>query len=324
MARRAAARSTGAGALVEDEAELSHLETASEDDDDAGSCLFCHGPADEAYVPVHLLPPDTSWGAGLAGLFSGGRGVWAAEEEDLDDERMEHGLQASANHAAAALTAPLVGLSLSCPTGAGEAGTASCGARQRRRQLAPGLPYTANLAGHRGCGTCWMRWEAERIGSAAEAGRSPDLAVRCPVCDCAVDIRRAYDGVLCEPCQSAVVARGGKVGLAIARARSQCFHLRRALGVLCLCALFAIQLFFSIAVWELCEQQIQSTAEARAAARAGQGNPVANPFLDPMADVGDPSFMIGVGKSGAHGSQGGAVENVTLNISLQTVAQRLQ
>jgi len=45
--------------------------------------------------------------------------------------------------------------------------------------------------------------------------------------------------------------------LAIARAKSQCWQLRRVLGILCLCAVFGIQGLFSVVFWGLCMEQLE-------------------------------------------------------------------
>lgn len=45
--------------------------------------------------------------------------------------------------------------------------------------------------------------------------------------------------------------------MAIARAKSQCWQLRRVLGILCLCAVFGIQGLFSVVFWGLCMEQLE-------------------------------------------------------------------
>lgn len=126
---------------------------------------------------------------------------------------------------------------------------------QRRRETRP-VAYTESLESHRGCGRCWLQWETHQVHLAADAGEDLDLAVHCPVCDLPVDIRRAYDAMLCRPCQRVVVARGGGWRLALVWIRARCSQARRAFGVAMLCLVFGVQALCSLLLWDFCEQQL--------------------------------------------------------------------
>jgi len=142
------------------------------------------------------------------------------------------------------------------------------------------VPYSGALESHRGCGHCWLRWEAQQIEAAAEAGERIEVAVKCPVCNLSVDIRRAYDEALCTPCQRQVVARGNKAALIVAKAKS-CMHRCRGVAALALlCTVFGVQALFSMVLWEIFEVQIGKAAE----------------------DPG--SFMFNGGHKGQHGAGG--------------------
>lgn len=143
----------------------------------------------------------------------------------------------------------------------GRAAEPLIGGARRRRGREPLVPYTGALESHRGCGRCWLRWEAQQISAAAEAGERIDLAVKCPVCNLAVDIRSAYDEALCAPCQRRVVARGNETALALAKAKACCHRCRGVVALGILCTVFGIQALFSMVLWELFESQISKAAD---------------------------------------------------------------
>lgn len=132
--------------------------------------------------------------------------------------------------------------------------------RPIRRRLAK-VQYSAALRAHRGCSDCWLRWEELRANALLEAPRSRRLIVRCPVCDLSVDIRRAYDTVLCEHCQSEVVAKGASLSLSLALLRARfaqtLWLMKIALGLCSLGLLFGMQALVSIAVFYFCEQRLE-------------------------------------------------------------------
>jgi len=149
------------------------------------------------------------------------------------------------------------------PSGPGGESTEPLVARGTSRRSAPSragirpATYSEALDSHRGCARCWLRWEEQKAELAAEAGRSPDLLVRCPVCDLLVDIRRTYDAVLCKPCQQAVLAKGG-LRLMMLRWQARCWEARRIVGVVALCLMFGIQGLVSLLLWEICGQQLRN------------------------------------------------------------------
>lgn len=119
-------------------------------------------------------------------------------------------------------------------------------------------PYLASLESHRGCAACWMRWETQRAELVAEPGGWGELALRCPVCDQYVDIRRAYDAVLCRSCQQAVVTDSRGLRLVWLRLRAQFWHSRRALGLVAICFICGFQALLTMALLEVGEQQLQA------------------------------------------------------------------
>lgn len=128
-----------------------------------------------------------------------------------------------------------------------------------------GGPYVEALSSHRGCRRCWERWETQQLDTAGAGGGHPEMAVRCPVCGVAVDIRRCYEEVLCASCQRAVVPSPAGLDLVFARQKARlasiCGRAPRIVAVgLMLCLTFSIQSALSFAIWCLFSEQVGSAA----------------------------------------------------------------
>mmetsp|Transcript_68095 Transcript_68095/g.134359 ORF Transcript_68095/g.134359 Transcript_68095/m.134359 type:complete len:227 (-) Transcript_68095:43-723(-) len=119
-------------------------------------------------------------------------------------------------------------------------------------------PYLASLESHRGCAACWMRWEAQRAELVAEPGGWGELTLRCPVCDQHIDIRRAYDAVLCRGCQQAIVSDNRGFRLVWLRLRAQVWQSRRVLGLVAICFICGFQALLTMALLEVGEQSLQA------------------------------------------------------------------
>lgn len=147
---------------------------------------------------------------------------------------------------------------------------------QRGTDTHAACEYTTALENHRGCGQCWLRWEARQVEQAAQVGEPPDLAVKCPVCHMHVIIRRGYDAVLCRSCQREIIASGGELKLFFARCQAFARHFRMIIGLCVLCAVFGVQALVSTLLWLIAEDQID---------KATQGSGNASPTSLPSAGL---------------------------------------
>jgi len=208
-------------------------------------CLFCQEDAvGVAYVPMHLaaeMAASTSSSSGRSRVRNG--------SDDAHDDVSIPLVMSEANSSAA---------------------QSMLLTQQRRREATrcravcsgPGVPldYAASLEGHRGCRQCWERWEQQQVQSAAANGDNVDDCVRCPICDLRVDIRRAYDTVLCKPCQRNVVAKGDakvKGLLLVAKMKGFCWRSRQLIGLSMLCGFFGAQALISLLAWSICGFQLE-------------------------------------------------------------------
>lgn len=209
-----------------------------------GPCLFCHESGDAVYVPLHFrparqqghLPPETPREEVAAQLPINSptpRGPSGVCSRDVS--RSSQGSE---------------------PPG----GTHSAFATPREADAGGEVAYHQALESHRGCATCWKRWELRQLELAAELGRGADTGcVRCPFCGLNVDIRRGYDAVLCPPCQSAVVAQGGQLAAVFVRFRAHIQRARRSLQAVAMCVVLGLQAFLSLLFWYACARLVNRT-----------------------------------------------------------------
>lgn len=145
-------------------------------------------------------------------------------------------------------------------------------------------PYSEALKSHRGCAGCWKKWEMRQV-QLHSAGK---LAVKCPVCNLLVDIRKTYGDIMCRSCQKAVVARGGNWRVWMGQKMLSAGASRRCqagLALTVLCMFFGLQSLFSMVFWEICQESLHK----RTNSSESGGYPIQNPLqilLEPWLAIG--------------------------------------
>lgn len=145
------------------------------------------------------------------------------------------------------------------------------GMRGQASGLVP-LAYSEALHGHRGCKSCWQRWEEQQMCQAFAAEDAVDIVVHCPVCHLLVDVRKAYDSVLCLPCQRSVVLSEQPLR-PFARARAFALRWKQLIGVLALFFLFAVfglQSLVMTLAWEVFDRDLSKNLGGNFTANSGQ------------------------------------------------------
>jgi hypothetical protein len=121
----------------------------------------------------------------------------------------------------------------------------------------------------------------------AELSRLDELVVTCPVCTIAVDIREAYDAVLCRSCQKQILAKGD-LGLRVKKVMLQARMIGRRcqalLAISMLCLIFGAQGLLSMVLWQLCQDTMENMSHGNSTSVHGHAgdDPLAvllQPFL---------------------------------------------